>query len=106
MCVRVYVRVCVYVYVCMCVRVYVCVCVCVVKDGWTAVHFSVMRGHCDVMMYLVARGASVTHSNIVSQLNILFISVILFPFIASVVIKSRFRLVYAFYDLMRYMNVM
>ena len=79
----------VYVYVCMCVRVYVCV----VKDGWTAVHFSVMRGHCDVMMYLVARGASVTHSNIVSQLNILFISVILFPFIASVVIKSRFRLV-------------
>jgi hypothetical protein len=64
---------------CVCVCAYVRMCVCVVKDGWTAVHFSVMRGHCDVMMYLVARGASVTHSNIVSQLNILFISVILFP---------------------------
>ena len=60
---------CVCVCACASVCLCLCVCVCVVKDGWTAVHFSVMRGHCDVMMYLVARGASVTHSNIVSQLN-------------------------------------
>ena len=39
------------------------------QDGWTAVHFAIMKGHLDVVLYLIQQGSSVTVANIVSHID-------------------------------------